>query len=131
MIQLGFRPTLSGLDVSYYREIPATDPVLGLAGLRIELETLARNLARVFKIDVGERDSVSRVLSRLRDAGAITGDQMILAQKVLRLCNQAVHGRTVSREEADDVISAVDVLARDYLSWLSWGFDDNWKPSQS
>jgi hypothetical protein len=34
----------------------------------------------------------------------------------------------VSKEQALEIIGAASVLARDYLAWLSWGFDDNWKP---
>lgn len=40
----------------------------------------------------------------------------------------AIHGQTVTREEALDVIEAAAVLANDFLEWLSWGFDDNWTP---
>ncbi len=39
MVKLGLTPTLSGLDISYYRARAETDPVLALAGLRIDLET--------------------------------------------------------------------------------------------
>jgi hypothetical protein len=131
MIQLGLQPTLSGLDMSYYRNLAATDPVLSLAGLRIELETIARNLAKGYKLPLGSTEPVSSVLVALRDASAITPVQMELAQKALRLCNQAVHGRAVSREQAEDVIDAVSVLARDYLAGLSWGFSDNWKPLEA
>jgi hypothetical protein len=52
----------------------------------------------------------------------------MLARRVLPFCNQAIHGGEVSREQALDVIGAAGVLARDYLAWLSWGFDDDWKP---
>jgi hypothetical protein len=39
MMKLGLAPMLSGLDVAYYRSMAETDPVLALAGLRIDLET--------------------------------------------------------------------------------------------
>ena len=128
MIQLGLRPSPSGLDLSYYREIAERDPILALAGLRIELETWFRNVAQGFKVDTKPYDSMNRVLARLRDASAVTPDQVMLARRVLSFCNQAIHGGEVSREQALDIIGAASVLARDYLAWLSWGFDDNWKP---
>jgi hypothetical protein len=128
MIKLGLRPSPSGLDLSYYREIAERDPILALAGLRIELETWFRNVAQGFKVDTKPHDSMNRVLARLRDAGAVTPDQVMLARRVLSFCNQAIHG-AVSKEQALDVIGAASVLAWDYLAWLSWGFDDNWKPS--
>ncbi|MFZ0798049.1 MAG: hypothetical protein WCA13_18105 [Terriglobales bacterium] len=131
MMKLGLAPMLSGLDIGYYRSMAETDPVLSLAGLRIDLETMMRNVAIGFKLQFAPSWPVSRVLARLREAGAITPDQMQLAQKIFSVCNQAVHGRFVSREEAEDVIKAAEVLFRQYLAWLSWGFDDDWKPSDS
>jgi hypothetical protein len=131
MIKLGLAPMLSGLDVAYYRTKAETDPVLALAGLRIDLETMMRNVAVGFKLKLAPSGPIPRLLGRLREAGAITSDQMQLAQKIFSVCNQAMHGRFVSREEAEEVIKAAEVLFQQYLAWLSWGFDDNWKPSQS
>ncbi len=131
MMKLGLAPMLSGLDVAYYRSMAETDPVLALAGLRIDLETMMRNVAIGFKVQSAPSGPIPRLLARLREAGAITPDQMELAQKIFSVCNQAMHGRFVSREEAEEVIKAAEVLFREYLAWLSWGFDDDWKPSQT
>jgi hypothetical protein len=128
MISLGLKPTPSGLDMSYYKAIATHDPTLALAGLRIELEILIKNLAKGFNIDVAPNEWASKVLRRLRDASAVTQDQFALGQRVFSLANQAIHGRTVSRHEADEIIDAANALAVDYLAWLSWGFKDNWHP---
>ena len=127
MISLGLKPTPSGLDLSYYKSIASNDPTLALAGLRIELEILVRNLAKGFKLDAPTYESPSRVLKRLLDASAVTQDQFSLGKRVLSLANQAVHGRTVSRREAEEIIEAAQVLVDDYLAWLSWGFSDGWE----
>jgi hypothetical protein len=129
MISLGLKPAPSGLDLSYYRSIAARDPTLALAGLRIELEILIRNLAKGFKIEVPPHESPSRVLRRLLDASAITEDQFALGKQVLSLANQAVHGRAVSHREAEEIIEVAQVLVDDYRAWLSWGFDDGWESS--
>lgn len=129
MVKLGLTPTLSGLDISYYRARAETDPVLALAGLRIDLETLARNLAVGFKLQPS--GSLYTLLGRLKEAGAITLDQAHLGLKISKVCNEAIHGRFTSRKEAEDVIDSAGILFQQYLAWLSWGFDDNWKPSQS
>jgi len=131
MMKLGLTPMLSGLDIDYFRSRAETDPVLALAGLRIDLETMMRNVALGFKVPISSSYSIHRILAQLKDAVAITPDQMELAKKILRVCNQAIHGRFVSREEADEVIKAAEVLFHQYLAWLSWGFDDDWKPAQS
>jgi hypothetical protein len=128
MISVGLRPTASGLDMAYYREIAQNDPTLALAGLRIELEVMANNLAAGFKLVSQRKEPLSSLLSRLQANGAITSEQLQLTRKILNLSNQAVHGRRVTREEAEEVIEAARVLAEQYLNWLSWGFPDNWKP---
>ena len=68
---------------------------------------------------------MNSVLALLRDASAMTPDQIILARRVLSFCNQAIHGGEVSREQALDLVGAASVLARDCLASLFWGFDDN------
>jgi len=128
MIALGLTPTPSGLDMNYYKDIALRDPTLALAGLRIELEILTRNLAKGFKINLSGYESPSQILRRLRDAGAITPDQFALGRKILTLANQAVHGRTVSQRESEEIIEAAKALVDDYLAWLSWGFGGDWKP---
>ena len=129
LLKLGLQPSPSGLNMSYYRNLIAQDPNLALAGLRIEIDILLRNLAKGFDLLVDSRDSGGRLLRKLKDSGAVTSEQMNLTMKVLQLCNAAVHGQIVSREDANDVIDIAQILAELYLRWLSWGFDDGWKPN--
>jgi hypothetical protein len=129
MLQLGLRPSPSGLDISYYRDLANQDPNLALAGLRIELDVLLRNLAQGFNVEVSPGVSGTRLARALHEAGALTDEQLELMQKVIRLTNAAAHGKSISREEALTVISIAEVLAGQYLSWLSWGFPDGWTPS--
>ena len=51
MVRLALRPSPSGLDMSYYRTLAEQDPNVALAGLRIELNVLARNLAKGFDVE--------------------------------------------------------------------------------
>lgn len=125
MLELHLQPSPSGLDFDYYRDLALTDANLALAGLRMEVEILARNLAKGFHVDVRERDSAGALLRKLRDAGAITEEQFELSKKVIQLCNLAVHGRRVSREEADGVLDVAETLRQQYVAWLSWGFGES------
>ncbi len=129
LIQLGLQPSPSGLDMTYYREMAADDPNLALAGLRFEIEVIARNVAKGFNVSVNIDEAPAILLRRLLDAAAITRNQFELAISILRLCNAAVHGQPVSRTEAEEVINIAVVLADQYIRWLSWGFKDGWKPS--
>ncbi len=131
MISLGLQPSPSGLDMNYYRVLARQDPNIALAGLRIEVDVLARNLAKGFRVTATTRDSGLLLLRRLLQGGAITASQFELAEKVMQLCNAAVHGTLVSRQQAEAVIDSAEVLARQYLEWLSWGFPGGWKPTAS
>jgi len=128
MLSLGLQPSPSGLDMNHYRDIAEKDPNIALAGLRMEIETMSRNLAKGFKVNATKKDSASSLLRKLYEASAITLDQYHLAHKMVSLCNAAIHGKIVSLEEAVSVIDAAKVLADQYVSWLSWGFPDDWKP---
>ncbi|WP_421849319.1 hypothetical protein [Marinomonas sp.] len=127
LVELGLRPSPSGMDVGYYREIVNDNPNLALAGLRMEVEVLIKNLASGFKLEFDERRySGGRLLELLLDNHAILDSQYQLAVKVLSLCNKAVHGELITRDQANSILDSVDVLIEDYLAWLSWGFDGDW-----
>jgi hypothetical protein len=59
---------------------------------------------------------------KLLEADAISSLQFQLLQKVVQLCNAAVHGQQVTKEQANSVIELTEFLADDYIKWLSWGF---------
>ena len=131
ILSLGLQPSPSGLDMTYYRDIAKFDPNIALAGLRIELEIMGRNVAKGFKVKIEEQDSGQRIFRKLYDAGAITSEQWQLSQKIIQLCNAAVHGRLVSLDDVSTILELADVLGKQYIRWLSWGFGDNWKPKNS
>lgn len=128
MIDLGLSPSPSGLDPEHYSRLADQDPNLALAGIRMELEIMSRNLAKGFNVTIDSHDSAAGIFRALLNANAVTIEQFELAQKILRVCNEAIHGAIVSREEAIEVIDIAEVLAQPYISWLSWGFHDNWEP---
>ena len=130
MISLGLQPSPSGLDTNQYRSLAEQDPNLALAGLRMEFEIQARNLAKGFNVPTVAHDSAGTLFRKLHDHHAITNQQFQLAQKIIRLCNAALHGTILSREEAESVIDIAKVLADQYVAWLSWGFNDGWQPTQ-
>lgn len=128
MLNLGLQPSSSGLDLSYYRRLAEQDPNLALAGLGIELETMINNVAKGFNVKLDSPSRMSSTLRKLLEADAVTREQADLVASIYRLRNAAVHGSIVSLEEANAIIDAAQVLRDYYLSWLSWGFPDGWKP---
>lgn len=123
MLKLGLQPSPSGLNVDYYRNLAVVNPNLALAGLRLEIDVLARNLAKGFNVPTTPYDSGEQLVRKLRDSGAITKQQAELIDKILKLANAGVRGSVVMRDEVDQIINIARVLVDQYVSWLSWGFD--------
>ena len=125
MISLGLAPSPSGLDMSYYRNLSKQDPNIAFAGLRMEIDLMIKNLAKGFKIEISDSDSTDDKLRKLRDNDAITDNQFDLIKKLIKLCNNAIHGLKVTDEDANAILDIGTVLRDDYIAWLSWGFNDN------
>ncbi|MCK4558617.1 MAG: hypothetical protein KAV45_02465 [Calditrichia bacterium] len=124
MIEYGLQPSPSRLDMQYYRNLAQQDPNIALAGLIIEVDIMSRNLAKGFNIEISTKDSGIRLLNKLNEKSAITTNQKELAIQILEICNQAIHGQQVSVAEALNVIDIADKLRDQYISWLSWGFNN-------
>ena len=123
MIDLGLKPSPSGLQISYYHNLAETDPRLALAGLRMDLELMLKNLAKGFGVEISERESIGRLNRKLLDKGGITNNQYQLINKLLQIANAAVHGIEINETQANEVFDIMEILIDDYKSWLSWGFD--------
>jgi len=122
MIEIDLQPSPSGLDLSYYKKIVDTDPRLALIGLRADLEIMLKNLSKGFNILIDDKDSALRIISKLFEKGAITSRQYQLISTFFRICNSAAHGALITRDQALEVIDIGEVLVKDYVAWLYWGF---------
>ena len=122
MLNLNLSPSPSGLELSEYRILAQQDPNLALAGIRMEVEIMLKNLAKGFEIPLNGMFSAGIIVKKLRESGAITESQMQLITTVIRLCNSAVHGQKVTLSEAEDILGITEILRDDYISWLGWGF---------
>jgi len=122
MLELGLKPSPSGLQISYYQELASKDPRLALAGLRIDLELMLKNLAKGFQLEIDTKSSIRQINNELRERGAISNKQYELINKLLQISNAAVHGIEVSEEQANEVFEIMRILVQDYMNWLSWGF---------
>lgn len=122
MLKLDLSPSPSGLELSYYRQLADQDPNLALAGLRIEVELMLKNLVKGFKLKISEHNTAGQILMKLRERCAITSQQYDLLGHMIALCNVAVHGYKVTTEQAKAILDIADVLRDQYVAWLSWGF---------
>lgn len=122
MLERGLSPSPSGLEISYYRDLSIQDPNLALAGVRMEIETMLKNLAKGFQVDISARDSSRKIVDKLLEGNKITRNQAELISRVVTLCNAAIHGQPVSESQANDILDIASILRDYYISWLSWGF---------
>jgi uncharacterized protein DUF4145 len=123
MISLGLDPSPSGLNSDRYRSLASEDPNLALAGIRIEMEILARNLAKGFDVNIENSRSAGIVFRKLNEEGAISSEQFRLVNQILKIANAAVHGTRITENDANDLIDVAEILSKQYINWLSWGFD--------
>ncbi len=125
MIELGLAPSPSGLNIQYYENIAEEDPNLALAGVRIELENMLRNLAKGFKVKTNNTNTSNKLAEILYKRGCITEKQYKLIMSVINLCNMAIHGLEINTSQAKEVLNIASVLRDYYIQWLSWGFTQN------
>jgi len=87
-----------------------TDYILALADLRIEIEEKLR--LAIESLDNSKRDtwSISRIINALKKKEVLSSKQISALQKIVNMCNKAVHGEPVSKGEANQIIDLADEL---------------------
>ena len=116
MLSLGLAPSPSGLELSYYRFLAEQDPNLALAGLRMEVETMLKNLAKGFKVSITERDSAGTIAIKLKERSSITSHQLELIKTIINICNAVVHGQKITTKQAEEILNIATVLTDQYIS---------------
>jgi hypothetical protein len=109
----------SDYDFSYYEKIAETDPNLALAGVRMELEPMLRNLATVYQVDYDERAAPMQVARLLREQGVLRKEEDELLRQIISVASRAVHGQDVSREDALRTIKAAEIFRDAYLAHMA------------
>lgn len=110
----------SDYDFGYYRKLSETDPNLALAGLRMELERMLQNLARISGLDFQpHRTSPGRFSGLLRSRGLLDSDEYELLRSIINVANSAVHGQSVSQQDALKTIESAEVFLGLYLEKMA------------
>ena len=116
--QAQLHPSPSRFNLETYYDMVNDDPAAALVALRGEIQAMINTILDFRKIQWSERDFAERKLRRLFDDHAINNHQYTLARSILRLCNAAARDNTVTREQAIDVLDAVQPLIHEYMSWI-------------
>ncbi len=122
MINYGLKPSTSGLDLNYYRQLAQTDKQLAMAGLRMDLELMIRNLAQGFGLDMSEKVPIIKVIRALFDKGHINSKQADFMKIIFQLTSYAIHGGQINEDQIESVLELGETLVDDYVAWLDWGF---------
>lgn len=117
-INLGLLPTPSGLDFSFFRHYAKSNPTLALAGLRIEIEVLAQNLAKAYELPEDYKSSAYLVFVKLAQMKVISYEKAVVAGDITRICQEALSGAPISVELALRIINVAEILAKEYVKWL-------------
>ncbi len=103
-----------------------SDPNLSLAALRIEIErVLTKATSKLFDIHKYKKVENRFYISKLLKEGIISDEQGKALNAIVSICNKAVHGVQVSREEAQEIILLTERLNKSFSVGYSINFDAN------
>jgi len=102
------------------------DPNLALAALRMEIERVLK-IAYDTVIDksLSKTPTINNLISQLYEKDLIDDIQKDALQKIINLCNKAIHGINVTENEATKIINLATELSRSF----SIGYSINFKPN--
>jgi len=116
----GFLRSPSEYDFAYYRALAERDPSLALAGLRMELERMLQNMARVAHVDYEPtRTSTGKLAGVLRGREVLEQDEYDLLRSIINVANAALHGRAVESTDALRTIESAEAFKDSYLSFMA------------
>lgn len=113
----------SGYDLAYYLDIAQSDPNLALAGIRMELERMFRNMLVLVGEDVDKkRLSAGQYLSLLRSREMIPASMYQFLAQTIEVGNAAVHVSDIEKDLSLRVINSLKVFVTFYLDWIQSNF---------
>ena len=118
-------PPFTVFDLSSVNDMVATDHVLALAALRIEIEKKLRVAA--IQLGFSSRKPVSTIalLQFLTRKEVLRNEQIEAIRQIQKLCNLAVHGYEVSKDDAEQIIELAEKLNESFSIGYSINFNPN------
>ncbi|PHS56845.1 MAG: hypothetical protein COB17_08240 [Sulfurimonas sp.] len=97
------------------RKLAESDPVIALAKVRIELEKTLTRLERITLVDT-QPSSLGTLVRKLINHEIISSQVGKSLSNVISLCNRAIHGEYIAKEDALTVVELGNELLED-LDW--------------
>ena len=101
------------------------DPVLALAALRIEIEKRLRSATDFLDLPMRDKLSISKLIEAVNRKELLSFEQIKALRKIVNMCNKAIHGSLISREEARGIIG----LAKELNKTFSVGYSVDFSPN--
>jgi len=111
--------------LSAVRELLDSDPVLALAALRIEIERKLKSLVESLDLPIRNELSISKLIEAVRKRQLLSYEQVTALQKIVNMCNKAIHGCLISKTEAREIIDLAEELNRTFSIGYSIDFSPN------
>lgn len=107
------------------KELLDSDPVLALAALRIEIERKLRISSSILNIPEKDNLSLSYIIRNLTQINYITKEQVDALLKIINMCNKAIHGAPILKDEAKEIIDLTEHLNGTFSMGYSLDFSPN------
>jgi hypothetical protein len=94
--------------INSIRALVESDPILALAKLRIELEKSLNRLFRMTNKEDKSKRAVSpmQLIHRLSSEEVMPKDIARTTREVMSICNRAIHGEDIRRQDAESVVES-------------------------
>jgi hypothetical protein len=106
-------------------EIFEEDPILALAGLRIEIEKKLRLAVEFLGLSSEQNKGITHYIKVLRQYKYLSDEQAEALSRITRMCNKAVHGGRITVQEAREIIKLADELNQSFAIGYSIDFSPN------
>jgi len=107
------------------RDLLDSDPVLALAALRIEIEKKLKSAAAFLGIQMRANLSISKLIEEVRKREVLSSEQINALRMIVNMCNKAIHGSLISKEEAMEIIELTEELNKTFSIGYSIDFSEN------
>lgn len=111
--------------LSAVRELLDSDPILALAALRIEIERKLGSAADFLHLPMGDKLSISKIIEAVRRKELLSFEQITALRKIVNMCNKAIHGSLISKEEAREIVDLAEELNKTFSIGYSIDFSPN------
>jgi len=112
-------------DFSIAENLIETDPSLGIASIRMEIERKLRLAYSVLMKQDSNKIPLRKIIEELENNKIIFDIQMNLLNAIISICNHVIHGTKISKDEAKRVLSIVEELNYTFSIGYSICFEYN------